>query len=377
MTLVHYDVVSLGYGCKDTNAVAWNIVVNCVVRYIVMQGKEKSRRDFIKLVGVAGVGLGAAACSANTAPATPTTMAHDAAASTPEASATPEDMDAMHEAGVKTFLANAGKDPSFWPKKLEPKVDNGVKVFNVTCTEAQWDTGGGAMANAMLYNGTVPGPEIRVTEGDKVRVVVKNDMKQSTAVHFHGVQVPNNMDGVPFITQPPIKPGESFTYEFTARNPGSHMYHSHHNSAEQVTRGLLGAFIIDPKDKAKDPTSDSDYTLILNDGPLGFTLNGKSFPATQPIIAKLGEKVRIRYMNEGLMIHPMHLHGLEQHVFAQDGWTLPMPYTCDTLNIAPGQRFDVIVDCHTAGAWAFHCHILTHAESSHGMFGMVTALVVQ
>jgi FtsP/CotA-like multicopper oxidase with cupredoxin domain len=342
--------------------------------------KVKSRREFIKLAGVAGIGLGAAACSVNTgaqAPAAPTATSHDSMTAASPA-ATPEDMDAMHEAGVKKFLANAGKDPAFWPKKLEPKVENGVKVFNVTCTEMQWDTGGGAMANAMAYNGTVPGPEIRVTEGDNVRVVVKNDMKmQSTAVHFHGVAVPNKMDGVPYITQPPIKPGETFTYEFAAKNSGSHMYHSHHNAAEQVTRGLLGAFIIERKDKTKDPAYDSEYTLILNDGPLGFTLNGKSFPATQPIIAKLGEKVRIRYMNEGLLIHPMHLHGLEQLVFAQDGWNLPQPYTCDTLNIAPGQRWDVIVNCHTAGAWAFHCHVLTHAESSAGMFGMVTALVVQ
>jgi FtsP/CotA-like multicopper oxidase with cupredoxin domain len=346
-----------------------------------MEVNTKSRRNFMKLVGVAGLGLGSAACAAG-ASSSPSsnTGSHDntaAAATAPEASPTPEDMDAMHEAGVKKFLDGAGKDPNFWPKKLTPTMDKDVKVFNITATEMQWDTGGGAMANAFAYNGSVPGPEIRVTEGDKVRVVVKNDMKgQSTAVHFHGVLMPNNMDGVPFITQPVIKPGQSFTHEFTAKNPGSHMYHSHHNAAEQVTRGLLGPFIIERQDKTKDPAYDSEYTLILNDGPLGFTLNGKGFPYTQPILAKLGEKVRIRYMNEGLMIHPFHLHGLEQLVFAQDGWNLPQPYTCDTLNVAPGQRFDVIVNCHTPGAWAFHCHILTHAESGMGMFGMVTALVV-
>jgi FtsP/CotA-like multicopper oxidase with cupredoxin domain len=349
-----------------------------------METRTKSRRDFIKLAGVASLGLGAAACSNNATPVPPTQVAdagHEGmgeaqAQNTPEASATPLDMDAMHEQGVKAFLDNAGKDALFWGNKLTPKVEGDVKVFEVTCQEVQWDTGGGALANAMTYNGVVPGPEIRVTEGDKLRVVTKNEMTQSTSIHFHGVLVPNNMDGVPFITQPPIKPGETFTYEFTARNPGSHMYHSHHNAAEQVTRGLLGAFVIDPKDKTKDPAYDSEYTLILNDGPLGFTLNGKSFPATQPITAKLGEKVRIRYMNEGLIIHPMHLHGLEQVVFAKDGWNLPQPFTCDTLNIAPGERYDVLVDCHTAGAWAFHCHILSHAESSHGMFGMVTALIV-
>jgi FtsP/CotA-like multicopper oxidase with cupredoxin domain len=185
------------------------------------------------------------------------------------------------------------------------------------------------------------------------------------------------MDGVPFITQPLIKPGETFTYEFEARNSGSHMYHSHHNAMVQVTRGLLGPFIIEPKDKSQDPEYDADYTLVLNDTGIGFTLNGRSFPYTQPIVAKLGDRIRIRYMNEGLMIHPMHLHGLEQLVFAKDGWNLPSPYMNDTVNIAPGERFDVIVECHTPGAWAFHCHILSHAESAHGMFGMVTAVIVE
>jgi FtsP/CotA-like multicopper oxidase with cupredoxin domain len=208
-------------------------------------------------------------------------------------------------------------------------------------------------------------------------VIVKNELPESTAVHFHGVIVPNKMDGVPFVTQPPIKPGQSFTYEFVARNPGSHMYHSHHNSTKQVGQGLLGAFIIEPKDKSKDPAYDVEYTLILNDQLGGFTLNGKGFPATAPLTAKLGQKVRIRYMNEGQLIHPMHLHGLPQRVFAKDGWNLPQPFMCDTLNIAPGERWDVIVECTEAGVWAFHCHILSHAEGDHGMYGMVTALIVK
>lgn len=286
-------------------------------------------------------------------------------------------MDAMHEAGVKTFLDNIGKDKSFWGTPLRSRMEDGYKVFELVCQEIDWETKPGEVVAAMAFNGIVPGPEIRVTQGDDVRIVVTNEMAESTGVHFHGVLLPNNMDGVPFITQPPIKTGESFTYEFTAKNPGSHIYHSHHNAAEQVTKGLFGAFIIEPSDPAADPEYDAEYTLTLNDTGIGLTLNGKSFPYTQPILAKLGDRIRIRYLNEGLLIHPMHLHGLEQQVFAKDGWTLPQPYYCDTLNIAPGERYDVIVTCHTAGAWAFHCHVLTHAESSHGMFGMVTALVVE
>ncbi len=186
----------------------------------------------------------------------------------------------------------------------------------------QWEFRPGEFAEAWGYNGAVPGPEIRVTEGDTIRVNLTNKLPESTSIHWHGLIVPVRMDGVPFITQAPIKPGETFTYEFTIRegNTGSHMYHSHHNSAFQVTHGLLGAFIVEPKDKSVDPEFDKEYTLILNDGPIGqFTINGKSFPAGEALTAKQGEKLRIRFMNEGLMIHPMHLHGLPMTVTHNDG----------------------------------------------------------
>jgi FtsP/CotA-like multicopper oxidase with cupredoxin domain len=288
------------------------------------------------------------------------------------------EMDAHHQAGVDTFLANIGKDPEFWNTPMAFEMDGDVRVFKIAVQDIAWEVSPGQSFPAMAYNGRVPGPEIRVTEGDKVRFLVTNEMAgQSTAVHWHGLRVPNSMDGVPFITQPVIAPGETFTYEFTVRNAGTHMYHSHHNAAEQVTLGLLGAFIVEPQDKSREPEVSADYTMVLNDSGIGFTINGKSFPYTQPIIAKLGDKIRVRYMNEGLMIHPMHLHGIPQLVFAKDGFYLPAPYMCDTLNIAPGERYDVIVECDEPGAWAFHCHILTHAESRNGMFGMVTALVVQ
>jgi hypothetical protein len=120
---------------------------------------------------------------------------------------------------------------------------------------------------------------------------------------------------------------------------------------------------------------DVDYVMILNDGMHGYTINGKGFPATEPIVAKLGQKVRIRYMNEGMMIHPMHLHGMHMTVIDKDGWAQPAPWKCDTLNVAPGERWDVIVNCDKPGVWAFHCHVLPHAESEHGMFGMVTLIV--
>ena len=330
-----------------------------------------SRRDFLKLAGVAGVGAGiAAACQ----PVAPTVMpvTHT---SSPQ-NQTGGDMDMLHEEGVKKFVELIGTDEKFWKDPLTFKMDGDVKVFEVTARDIDWEIADGQIFPAMAYNGRVPGPEIRITEGDTVRVVLTNEMEQSTSIHFHGLLIPNAMDGVPYITQPVVKKGETFTYEFTARNSGSHMYHSHHNAAEQVTKGLLGAFIIEPKDKTIEPEYDSDYTMILNDSGMGFTINGKSFPYTQPILAKVGERIRIRYMNEGVLIHPMHTHGFPMTVFSRDGWKLS-PFQCDTLMIGPGERWDVIVTPDSAGIWAFHCHVLTHAESSHGMFGMVTAIVVQ
>ncbi len=283
-------------------------------------------------------------------------------------------MDAMHEKGIKAFPAQTAKHGG---QRLEPRVENGVKIFDLTARETQWETTPGNFVKAWAYNDMVPGPEIRVREGERVRVVLKNELPESTVIHFHGLELPIDQDGVPFITQPPIKPGTSFTYEFTVPNAGSHMYHSHHNAAKQVGMGLLGAFIVEPLQPRAIEKVDADYVMVLNDGVLGYTLNGKGFPATQPLVAKLGQKVRIRFMNEGMMIHPMHLHGMHMTVIDKDGWPQPAPWKCDTLNIAPGERWDVIVNCKNPGTWAFHCHILPHAETDHGMFGMVTALIVQ
>ena len=291
-----------------------------------------------------------------------------------QARARADRMDAMHEKGIKAFPA---KTRGQGGQRMAPRVENGVKVFELTARPMMWETEPEKQVAAWAYNEQVPGPEIRVTEGDRVRIVIKNELPESTAVHFHGVVVPIAQDGVPFITQPPVKPGDTFTYEFTARNPGSHMYHSHINAAKQVGMGLLGAFVIEPKRPRRIEKVDVDYVMVLNDGMHGYTLNGKSFPGTEPIKAKLGQKVRIRFMNEGMMIHPMHLHGMPMKVIDKDGWAQPQPWMCDTLNIAPGERWDVVVDCDNPGVWAFHCHILPHAEGEHGMFGMVTALIVE
>ena len=285
-----------------------------------------------------------------------------------------DEMDAMHEKGVKAFPA---KTEGRGNQLMEPRMEGRVKVYELTAEEIQWEVTPGQRLTAWTYNRQLPGPQIRVTEGERVRIVLHNKLPESTAIHFHGVEGPNDQDGVPYITQPPVKPGASYTYEFTAPNPGSHMYHSHHNSTKQVGMGLLGAFIIAPRRPRPAHRADLDYVMILNDAAHGFTLNGKGFPATEPLVVKRGQTVRIRFMNEGMMIHPMHLHGMHMTVIAKDGWDQPMPWRCDTLNIAPGERWDVLVKATNPGTWAFHCHILSHAEAPHGMFGMVAALIVQ
>jgi FtsP/CotA-like multicopper oxidase with cupredoxin domain len=289
----------------------------------------------------------------------------------------------MAKSVVERFLGGEGASLGPVNQPLRPRDEGGVKVFDMTidpirhridATKPELD--------ALGYNGTWPGPILRVTEGDRVRATFRNNLPETTGVHFHGQSLPNAMDGVPHVTQDPIAPGDSFTYEFVARPAGSHMYHSHHNATDQVGRGLLGAFLVDPADPAQRPDRlygvSQDIVWISNDTLGGFTINGRAFPATSPIVAKLGEKVLIRFMNEGVMMHPWHLHGMPMRVVARDGYPLGgAAFTCDTLGVNPGERWDVVITCDNPGAWAFHCHVLPHVEGRDGMFGMVTALVVQ
>jgi manganese oxidase len=296
------------------------------------------------------------------------------AAPSPSASMTAEEMRDVDAAVTAQFPAETeGRGNQI----LEPEIQaDGTLQWELTASVIQWETEPGTIVEAYAYNGMIPGPQLHAEVGDHIRIILHNELPEPTTIHSHGLFVPPEMDGVPVISQEAVMPGESFTYQYTLRNSGSHMYHSHFMAEHQVPMGLLGAFIVtDPA--ADEPAVDQDIPMILNDGPLGFTINGKGFPATEPIVAKQGDKIRIRYMNEGLQIHPMHLHGIPQLVVAKDGWALPDPHYEDTVLVAPGERIDVIVDATELGVWAFHCHILTHAEGPDGMFGMVTALIVE
>ena len=260
---------------------------------------------------------------------------------------------------------------------LKPTVENGVKVFRLTIDEIEQKIDEMKPPVAALgYNKQWPGPTIRVTQGDRVRAIFTNNMKETTGVHFHGVEFEDFFqDGVPFVTQKPFAPGETYTYEFTAVNAGSLMYHSHHNATDQVGRGLLGAFIVDPK--VETVKYDRDYVWISNDSLGGFTINGHGFPATVPVLAAVGETIRVRFMNEGIMMHPWHSHGYTMRVVARDGVPLgSAAFSCDTLGVNPGERYDALLTAERPGLWAFHCHILPHVEGADGMFGMVSTFFV-
>ncbi len=268
---------------------------------------------------------------------------------------------------------------------LEPTeiTADGTKVYDITAKKVQWEVSPGKFVEATTYNGVVPAPTIHVEVGDNVRINFQNDLDESTDIHFHGIRVPNYMDGVDPFTQPAIPPGESFVYEFEALEPAVGIYHSHHNAQEQIPDGLFGAFLIGEmpipeylKDKGYTKV-DKTVNMVLNDaGVIGLSLNGKSFPATEPYTLRKGEVMMVHYLNEGLTAHPMHMHQPMGWIIAKDGIPLDFPMPGDTINIAPGERYTVLYKAVDLGVWAWHCHILTHAESSTGMFGMVTALIV-
>ncbi len=292
-------------------------------------------------------------------------------------------MDAKMLAAAQLYPAKTaghGGEPATFTMSAD-----GYKEFVVEAKVVDWEVEPGKIVKAWTYNGVVPAPEIHVNTGDKVRIIFKNSLPQSTSLHFHGVQVPNVMDGVDPYTEDPTKPGEQHIYEWTAKGPSTGIYHSHHNAQEQIPNGMFGAFTVD---EIKTPQSliDQGYpkeatkhvSMVLNDaGTIGLSLNGKSFPATEPYTIRVGQTMMVTYYNEGLLVHPMHLHQPMGWIIAKDGVPMITPEPTDTLLIAPGERYTVLYKAVEPGVWAWHCHILTHAETADGMRYMVTALIVE
>ncbi|MCC6611863.1 MAG: multicopper oxidase domain-containing protein [Anaerolineae bacterium] len=319
-------------------------------------------------------------------------------ADTMDATSAPETMGGMEMGGGHAMepISSEGVPPAaetVGGQPLEFRLEDDVKVFDLTAAPVIWNILDDVTVTAWTYNGTVPGPMIRVTEGDRVRINFTNNLPEPTTVHWHGITVPNAMDGVPGITQEAIQPGDTFTYEFEARPAGTFMYHSHFDSDVQVGIGLYAPFIIEPA-QVESPVPDVDVTLMLSewrvvDGmtypampmsgaePNYFTINGKAFPSTETITVQRGDRVRLRLIGIGQFIHPMHLHGMPFQVVAIDGYPVPeaAQLTRDTLSVAPGERYDIEFVATEPGTWVFHCHILHHVTNDGMEPGGLTLVI--
>ncbi len=270
-------------------------------------------------------------------------------------------------------------------RELAPRIENGVKVFDLETSVVRWTILPGVMVDAYAFNGQVPGPTLRFREGDHVRINVTNRLPESTTVHWHGLILPNAMDGPAHVTQEPIENGGVYHYEFTAVQSGTYFYHTHDHVDRQQSLGLYGALIIDPAQPDPSLQATQEYTVLLQewlyregltypampmDGaqPNYFTINGRSYPATDTIHMRVGETLKVRFVgsNSGF-IHPMHIHGGPFQVVAVDGQTLPPSarYQADTINVGPGQRYDVIWPARKPGKWLIHCHISHHTTNNN------------
>ena len=292
--------------------------------------------------------------------------------------------------GVKDATVPTGGQP------LAHAVDGDTWVFRLTTEPVKWEIAPGTRVTAWTYDGTVPGPAIRVPYGQKVRVIVKNELPEATTVHWHGIDVPNSMDGVPGVTQKAIPVGGTFTYSFRAvpaggGTGGTFMYHSHADEDRQVGLGLSAPFVIVPPEGPSyavdrtimigewnlDPTTGATRPPMEMEGvlPNYFTLNGKSYPATEPVNVKPGARVLLRLVGAGQFAHPMHLHGTAFTVIAKDGHALSSTYKADVINVAPGERYDITFAAPPSGKWVFHCHIGHHltnnGESPGGLLMVV------
>lgn len=265
--------------------------------------------------------------------------------------------------------------------KLTPSMDSdGTKVFRLTAQPVTKVLYPGFNNNVPItvwgFNGSMPGPTIEAVEGDRVRIIVRNELPEATTVHWHGLELPNVMDGAGEHTQKPIPPGGEYVYEFNLKQNGTFMYHSGYNQAHQVGMGLVGSFIVHPK-KPLGPPVDRDFTMMLQmfSVPPGstqpdtmsmeeqyFTINGISAPYSKHLKVKLGDRVRIRIANLSLMAHPIHLHGHTFKVTGTDGGRIPdsAQWPAATITVSPGETRDIEFTAIEPGVWMLHCHILHH-----------------
>ncbi|WP_353192434.1 copper oxidase [Pandoraea pnomenusa] len=263
------------------------------------------------------------------------------------------------------------------------RMRNGVKEFHLIAEPVVREIAPGMQANLWGYNGQSPGPTIEVVEGDRVRLYVTNRLPEATSVHWHGQRLPNGMDGVAGLNQRAIAPGQTYVYEFEAKRAGTFMYHPHADEMMQMAMGLMGFWVTHPKDPSFMPV-DRDYVFLINAYAIDpgtrtprvnemtdfnlWTWNSRAFPGIDPLVARQGERVRIRIGNLTMTNHPIHLHGHEFSVTGTDGgWVPPGARWPEvTTDIAVGQMRAIEFDSTEPGDWAFHCHKSHHTMNPMG-----------
>jgi FtsP/CotA-like multicopper oxidase with cupredoxin domain len=267
---------------------------------------------------------------------------------------------------------------------LPYKIVGGIKVFHLVTEEVDHEFAPGLRAYCWGFNGQVHGPTIEAVEGDRIRIYVTNKLPENTSIHWHGLLVPSGMDGVAGLSQKNIGPGETYKYEFKLRQHGTFMYHSHSDEMTQIALGMMGMFIIHPRNPT-GPRADRDFALMASEWRIDvgtrrpnpiemtdfnvFTFNGRTFPGTAPLVAKYGDRVRIRFGNLSPMEHhPIHIHGFHWKVTETDGGQIPesaqWPET--TVLVAVGQTRTVEFIADNPGDWAMHCHMTHHAMNQMG-----------
>ncbi len=318
----------------------------------------------------------------------------------------------LRSAGVAVAGMALGTSDLLLPRRAAGA--SAIRTIELIAKKVSWELAPGKVITAMTYSGQVPGPEIRLKEGERVRIVLKNELAEPTTIHWHGVDVPNPMDGAPGITQKPVQPGETFVYEFEATPTGTRWYHTHFQESRQMDLGLAAPLIIEPTGKDPFPF-DREYTLLLDDWATGtgrpvprteegtagarggrggmmggrgmggmmgggqhpaydtMTINGKAFPATRPLTVRKGERVRLRLINASAEhTHVIRLAGHRLKVTHTDGNPLVQPVEVDAVPIAPSERCDVQFVAERPGAWFLSC-----AQPGHAGAGEQVALVYE
>ncbi len=334
---------------------------------------DSSRRSFLR----GGVVLGAGAVAAASA-AAGKTIATQQDATQMKSGMKMDDGKTLsaHHATASTSGAGSGFLPVITPDipDLPFEMDGGVKVFHLVAEPVKQEIVPGKVVNLWGYNGSAPGPTIQAMQGDRVRIVVDNHLPEATSMHWHGFEIPFDMDGGPGLSQDPIPPGGRFVYEFTLQQEGTYFYHSH--MAMQEMLGMIGAFIMHPKE-AYDPPVDQDFAIVLQEYAIlpnnptpntmsmeynWLTFNGKSSPASTPLIIRHGDRVRIRIINLGMDHHPIHLHGHQFAITGTEGGRQPKatwgPNNTVLVGVAQARTVEFVAK--NPGDWMLHCHMPHH-----------------